>query len=154
MDLATTRALAILRGLGVPHPPAASVRILLAWQACENTPPTWHNPLATTLGAPGSVPVNRVGVQAYPTEAAGIAATVATLQNGFYPGLVAALRTGSVPAFLAAAAEIRTWGTKPSCLAGRLGQSGPSPWASAAVPLALVGVVIGIPWALAILRRR
>jgi len=64
------------------------------------------------------------------------------------------LKNELVPAFLAAADEIRTWGTNPCCLAGRLGQPCPSPWASAAVPLTFVGLVIGIPWALAILRRR
>jgi hypothetical protein len=160
MTLAQQRALAILHGLGAPITPGG-VAILVAWQACEGgvAQSAGHNPMNTTLAVPGSRPLpgNPDGVQLYPSEGIGIAATVRTLQNGDYPRLVAALRAGSPAAFVAAAPEIQTWGTNPACIARRLGQALPMaspPLSTAAVPAALVAAVIGIPWVLALRERR
>ena len=163
----TTRAHAILRGLGVPAPyPAASARILVAWQACEGgvAAQQGHNPMNTTLVVPHSTPLpgNTSGVQLYPTEAVGIAATVHVLLTaGYYGGLVAALRTGNIHAFLAHAGEIRTWGTDPTCIASRLGRtlpastpahSGTVTLGGVTLPLWVVGAAVGVPFVLALLR--
>lgn len=150
--LAVTRARAILAGLGAPVTPGG-VAILVAWQACEGMPAYAHNPMATTDPSGASGVWNSAGVRIYPTEAAGIAATVKTLQNGRYPRIVAALGAGDPAAFIAARGEIETWGTGVGCLASRLGQAVPAgpigaigalahrlpPWA----PLAIVGIPIG-----------
>lgn len=117
-SLARTRATAILRGLGVARPSAVSVGLLVAWQACEGGPATRHNPMNTTLRLRGvsSVSVNSEGVQQYPTEADGIRATVQTLENGLYPQIVGALRTGSASSFFAATAQMAKWGTSMACI--------------------------------------
>ncbi len=55
------------------------------------------NPLSVTTAEPGSWNYNSVGVQNFPTEEAGIRATIATLQNGepYYAGVLQALRGGN-----------------------------------------------------------
>jgi hypothetical protein len=151
--LAVARARAILAGLGAPQTPGGIV-ILVAWQACEGGPASRHNPLNTTLPVPGSYPINAAGVQQYPGEQAGIAATVDTLRNGLYPGIVAALSAGDVAAFLANPQEITRWGTDYGCLAGRFGgpgaagggiQVGPvtvPDWAPLALAVIPVGLIV------------
>ena len=114
-------AAAILQALGVP-PNATSLKLLAAWSWCEkpHTPGgswQWNNPLNTTEPGYGGVSVNSVGVKAYPTPAQGIAATVATLTNGYYPTLVHALRTGNADLFFRATQEMALWGTDMSCIA-------------------------------------
>jgi len=150
--LPVRRAQAILAGIGAPVTPGG-VAILVAWQACEGGPASRHNPMNTTLPLPGSVPINAQGVQQYPTEAEGIAATVQTLQNGLYPGIVAALRSGSPAQFLSAQDEIQTWGTNPQCIAQRLGMplpGGGGPLggierAVGKVPRWVAIIVVGVP---------
>jgi len=150
-------AQALLRALGVPVT-AGGTAILVAWQACEGgvAAQQGFNPLNTTEPAPGSRPLpgNPAGVQLYPSAPVGVAATAATLTNGRYPTILAALRTGQ-PARLATAAgvaEIATWGTDPACLLGRLGLRAPRPGGGPAWG-PLVAIVVGVPlvWAL---RRR
>lgn len=114
------RAKAILGALGARVTPGG-IAILVAWQACEGMPLSTNNPMATTEPAPDAGAWNSEGVKTYPTTAEGIQATVRTLLNGRYPQIVAALRSGSVTAFLAAPGEIGTWGTGYGCLASRLG---------------------------------
>jgi hypothetical protein len=72
----------------------------------------WNNPLNTTQPGFGGVDQNSVGVKAYPDVAAGVAATVRVLQNGFYPSILANLR-GSVPSasWQNACHDLGTWGT-------------------------------------------
>ena len=126
-------AAAILQALGVP-PNATSLKLLAAWSWCEkpHTPGgswQWNNPLNTTEPGYGGVSVNSVGVQAYPTPAQGIAATVATLTNGYYPTLVQALRTGNAALFFSATDEMALWGTDMGCIAATYAAL-PSPPAS------------------------
>jgi len=106
MTLAQTRARAILEGLGI-RPQSASVAILVAWQAAEGVDAYANNPLATENPNGANGLYNAAGVRTYPTEAAGVAATVQTL--GAYPGIVAALRAASPTKFLAQTAELQTW---------------------------------------------
>lgn len=61
------------------------------WSANAATYNCWN----TTLPAPGSRPINSVGVQAYPTGPVGINATVATLRNGHYPNVLIELASGT-----------------------------------------------------------
>lgn len=114
-------AVALADALHAPRT-APVLKLLAAWSYCEK-PHTgagawqWNNPLNTTepgFGATRSV--NGAGVKVYPTPADGVAATVATLTNGFYPNLVQALRRANPGMFLAQAGEMGTWGTSLSCI--------------------------------------
>ena len=84
---------------------------------------TWHtyeesacrnNPLNTTMPWPLASNCNSVGVKSYASASDGAKATAATLQNGHYPDLLAALHSGNPFAYAAAgsvARQITTWGT-------------------------------------------
>jgi hypothetical protein len=99
--------------------PLVTVPILEEWSRYEiGDQPIegrW-NPWNTTTKWPGSVamPGNDAGVQNYPSLEVGVAATVATLRNGYYPAIVRAIQEGwtlrqwANPAVIA---EINTWGT-------------------------------------------
>lgn len=69
-----------------------NVKALQLWAQSEGTPPEWNNPLATTMDGHGGNAQNSAGVKAYPDEASGVAATVDTLQLGYYVSVVQALR--------------------------------------------------------------
>lgn len=113
-------ALAVLAALGVaPNP--VSVGLLMAWSWCEKPHYAggawqWDNPLNTTLPTAGSYAANSAGVQVYPSQQAGAAACAATLQNGYYPHLLAALQQGNAALFFAWPQEVHTWGTDPACI--------------------------------------
>lgn len=101
---------AVLRNLGIQDDPARR-GILKAWASLEGTAAR-NNPLATTLRAPGSIPLpgNSAGVQQYATPAAGAAATAATIRNGHYPTIIAGLRAASVNGTTTFSdADLRTW---------------------------------------------
>jgi len=141
-------AQAILQGLGAPIT-ATNLQLVAAWSYCEKPHGSgaaweWNNPLNTTQpGFGGSVVPgdwNTAGVKQYPTQTAGIQATVATLTNGDYPVLVQALQQSNPSLFFSAQgwAEIQTWGTDPTCIqsvfaslaappAQYLGASSPTP---------------------------
>ncbi len=88
-------------------------RLLAAWARAEGGTAK-YNPMNTTEPWPGATNYNTAGVKNYPTGAAGIAATAATLVNGYYNGLVADLRSGKWTArqiVTRNAAEIDKWGT-------------------------------------------
>ncbi len=92
-----------------------NVDTLFAWSCAETLPfllMRWNNPLDTTQPEPGSVSVNSVGVQSYPTIAEGIDATVVTLLNGHYSTIVDHLRR-SVPRaqWADCCAQLNVWGT-------------------------------------------
>ena len=92
---------------------AENRKLLRAWARAEGGTAA-YNPLNTTEPWPGSTNYNSVGVRNYPTAAAGIAATAATLVNGHYDGLVANLRAGSFTARQMVernAHEFDVWGT-------------------------------------------
>ena len=89
-------------------------RRALAAQAKAEGGTASNNPLNTTEPWPGSTDYNSVGVKNYPSGAAGIAATAATLVNGNYNGIVADLRSGKYTARQIVernALEYDVWGT-------------------------------------------
>jgi hypothetical protein len=98
----------ILAGIGAPDTPE-NRRVLSAWQRAEGGSP--DNPFNTTQGAPGATDFNSVGVKRYPDVATGVAATVKTLLNGYYPNIIAALKAGNNANAVADAIESSPWGT-------------------------------------------
>lgn len=106
-------ARAVLRAEDLPRT-ACNVGALEAWEAAEGG--HWNNtaafnPLNTTLPEPGSSPMNSVGVQSYTSWAEGLRATVDTLNNGNYPGILAALSAGNDAQAVADAVGASPWGT-------------------------------------------
>jgi hypothetical protein len=109
-------SLDLLKRLGMP-PTRENVIALVAWQQAEgghtNNDARW-NPLNTTQPWPGAtrIPRNAPGVKAYRSYDDGLAATVKTLQNGRYPGILVALRKGnSADAVVNAVIHPVVWGT-------------------------------------------
>jgi len=106
-------ARAVLAAEGVPRT-RCNVRAMLAWEAAEgghwsNT--AQYNPLNTTMPEPGSSPMNPVGVQSYTSWGQGLRATVDTLNNGNYPGILTALSAGNDAQSVADAVGASPWGT-------------------------------------------
>ncbi len=110
-----TWAQAFLRNARLPVT-ASNVRAIVSWEAAEGG--HWvngahFNPLNTTMPEPGATSMNSVGVKAYTSWAQGFTATVATLYNGNYPGIIAALRAGTDAQAVANAVGASPWGTLP-----------------------------------------
>jgi len=105
----TQFAYQLLAALGV-RPTSANVSAIVAWETLENTQ-AQNNPLATerVMGVPGEDNFNSVGVRNYPTLAVGVAATVVTLSNGYYGGILGALPNGTF-AEIANAVDASPWG--------------------------------------------
>lgn len=104
---------AFLDQLGVPDSPS-NVEAIVGWEEAEGG--NWENdarfnPLDTTYVLDGSSPVNQVGVQAYSSWAIGIQATILTIDNGLYPGILAALAKGDDAVAVARAVGASPWGT-------------------------------------------
>lgn len=103
---------AILMALGAP-PNQANLQSLARWEMHEfsNWPPqASFNPMASTEPEPGSTPFNSVGVQNYPNWSVGVTATVTTLNNGNYPNIIAAFRSGrGLINNPAVAGDLSTW---------------------------------------------
>lgn len=91
---------------------ACNVAAVRAWEGAEGTFSRYNNPLDSTQREPGSYSVNSVGVQHYVSTAQGEQATVKTLFNGYYPGIIAALRVGSSAQAVASAVAASRWGTQ------------------------------------------
>lgn len=106
-------AAGVLNGIAAPNDPT-NIDTLWAWSNAESGSDVmrWNNPLNTTQPWPNAVNMNSVGVKAYATENDGMAATVTTLLNGFYPTILANFRT-SLPRqqWQNACANLGTWGT-------------------------------------------
>lgn len=103
----------LLRRAGFPLT-AANVSAIVSWEMAEgghwfNT--AYYNPLNTTQPAVGATPMNSVGVKAYTSWEQGFAATITTLRNGFYDGVLAALRQGSSAQAVSSAVGASPWGT-------------------------------------------
>jgi len=102
----------VLTDLGAPAT-QAGVTSLTSWFPHEF--PSWpplaaNNPMATTMPAAGSTTYNSAGVQNYPSASEGAQAIALTLDNGHYPGIVAALRSGrGLCGDPSLAAEFLTW---------------------------------------------
>ena len=99
----------------------ANRQFLGAWAQAEGGTAAF-NPLNSTEPWPGATPYNTIPLDGggvihvwnYPSGAAGIAATAATLANGRYGGIVADLREGKRSALEIAtrnSRELDTWGT-------------------------------------------
>jgi len=93
---------------------ADNVAAVTAWEMAEgghwyNT--AYYNPLNTTQDMPGATVFNSVGVKAYTSWKQGLEATVKTLKNGYYGGIIEALKRGNDSAAVAQAVGASPWGT-------------------------------------------
>ena len=87
---------------------------VISWENAEGG--NWansarYNPLDTTEREPGSHAMNSVGVQAYQSWKQGMQATVTTIRNGRYGGIIAALDSGNNAQAAAGAVASSPWGT-------------------------------------------
>lgn len=101
----------VLRGLGAPvnH---ANIASIVGWAKAEGGA-NHNNPLNTTEGAPGASTFNGVGVKTYPNYQTAVNATLRTLKNGNYGGIIQAFHK-SDPNAVAAAIGSSPWGTSGS----------------------------------------
>ena len=101
----------VLNGLGAPVT-KQNLALLTSWQRWEGgatNNDASFNYLNTTLNAPGATrSINSVGVKAFDSYQHGIGATVQTLLNGRYGGLVQGLRSGN-PTGQGVAEGLSTW---------------------------------------------
>jgi LysM repeat protein len=104
----TQFAYQLLAALGI-RPTADNIAAIVAWETLEDTQAR-NNPLATerSVGL-GENNFNSVGVKNYPSLAVGIAATVLTLENGYYGDILTSLNGGSF-AEITAAIDSSPWG--------------------------------------------
>ena len=110
-QLTWARALLVAMRLPVT---ADNVAAITAWEMAEgghwyNT--AYYNPLNTTQSMPGATVFNSVGVKAYTSWKQGLEATMITLKNGYYGGILDALRRGNDSTAVAAAVGASPWGT-------------------------------------------
>ena len=108
-----TWAQALLVAMRLPVT-ADNVAAITAWEMAEgghwyNT--AYYNPLNTTQDMPGATVFNSVGVKAYTSWKQGLEATVKTIKNGYYGGIIDALRRGNDATAVAAAVGASPWGT-------------------------------------------
>ncbi|NLE22345.1 MAG: hypothetical protein GX624_06165 [Actinobacteria bacterium] len=108
-----TWARALLVALRFPVT-ADNVAAITAWEMAEgghwyNT--AYYNPLNTTQSMPGATVFNSVGVKAYTSWKQGLQATIITLKNGYYGGILDALRRGNDAEAVARAVGASPWGT-------------------------------------------
>ncbi len=108
-----TWAKALLVAMRLPVT-ADNVAAITAWEMAEgghwyNT--AYYNPLNTTQSMPGATVFNSVGVKAYTSWKQGLEATVKTMKNGYYDGIIGALRRGNDASAVAAAVGASPWGT-------------------------------------------
>ena len=87
---------------------------VVAWEMAEgghwsNT--ARYNPLNTTMPEPGATAMNSVGVKVYASWSQGFIATIATLYNGNYSSIIAALKAGDNAQAVADAVAASPWGT-------------------------------------------
>ena len=102
----------MLAAIGAPNT-AGNLAFLDSWHAYEGGTAT-NNPMNTTQPEPGASLYNSVGVRNYTSPKQGTTATAATLENGHYPALLAALRSGDPYTYIdpnGVAANLGTWGS-------------------------------------------
>ncbi len=99
----------LLTRMGFPRSDE-NIRAISAWVRAEGTKAQF-NPLATTRRAPNTTDFNSVGVKNYPSYEAGLDATVATLRNGRYANILAALAQGTDAMAVGRAVQQSPWGT-------------------------------------------
>lgn len=105
----------LLTTLGAPTS-LTNIEALTLWAQSESTPETWHNPLATTMDGFTGVAKNDAGVKAYPDEAKGVAATLATLELPAYAAVVRAFTSNAGLAAVYQAVNASPW--CPGCQEG------------------------------------
>jgi peptidoglycan hydrolase CwlO-like protein len=93
---------------------ADNIAAITAWEMAEgghwyNT--AYYNPLNTTQSMPGATVFNSVGVKAYTSWKQGLEATMITLKNGYYGGILDALKRGNDSEAVARAVGASPWGT-------------------------------------------
>jgi hypothetical protein len=127
----------LLSRLGLPN--TASNRVFLdLWSRAEGSKAT-HNPLATTMAAPGATDFNKAKVKNYPSEAIGIDATARTLRLPSYAGVLSAMRVSDMRASAKAVVD-SPWGTKGDPLMGLI-DAAQKEGRSDLIPDAVEGVV-------------
>ena len=134
-QLTWARALLVAMRLPVT---ADNVAAITAWEMAEgghwyNT--AYYNPLNTTQSMPGATVFNSVGVKAYTSWKQGLEATMITLKNGYYGGILDALRRGNDSTAVAAAVGAsRAPATSAACSSGwrRRASAQPAPFAAQA----------------------
>jgi murein DD-endopeptidase MepM/ murein hydrolase activator NlpD len=110
----TLFAAAVLKGVGAPVTPG-NIAGFIGWSQAEGplASSNWqrNNPLNTTegQGAVGGA-FNSSGVRTYPDTQTGIAATIKTLLNGNYGGILSAFKSNN-PSGLGGAIGSSPWGT-------------------------------------------
>lgn len=115
----------LLHGIGAPIT-QTNRNLIFAWVFSENTK-AQNNPLATTQPAAGATNFNSNGgypVKNYPDYKTGLDATIRTLTNGRYNGIVNDLRKGNNDPYnivKANASEFNTWGTGAALIESNLG---------------------------------
>jgi hypothetical protein len=100
----------VLSAIGAPVT-ERNLHACIAWQVAEGGTAQW-NPWNTTQPAHGSTDYNSAHVKNYPDRETGIAATVRTLTNGYYPKILAEFRAGSHGLHVCLAVDASVWGTK------------------------------------------
>ena len=106
----------LLKRLGMPVT-RQNLAFLTAWQGREGGTAAF-NPLNTTQPMPGASAYNSVGVRNFLNAQQGLNATVKTLQNSYYPAILAALRSGNPTWNPLLAKNLSTWGTGSSWMRG------------------------------------
>jgi hypothetical protein len=109
----TDFANALLVGVNVPDS-QQNVEAIVAWELAEGG--NWKNdanfnPLSTTFPYDGSYSINYDKVQSYHSWADGLYATESTLKEGYYVGIISALRNDNDAAAVAQAEAATPWGT-------------------------------------------
>lgn len=105
-------ATALVQALGGVSTPQI-INLIIAWINSEGTKANW-NPLAITKKAPGSTDFNTNNgypVQNFTSFSQGVALTAEFIQNGRYPNILAAIRSGNPDLALAHPQEFDTWGS-------------------------------------------
>lgn len=110
-----TWAQAFLKSLNMKLTPD-NLAAIVAWEMAEgghwyNT--AYYNPLNTSQPMPGARTFNSHGVKIYRSWSQGLRATVITINNGYYGGILAALRAGNDGQAVASAVAASPWGTGP-----------------------------------------
>ncbi|MFE7413134.1 hypothetical protein [Streptomyces laurentii] len=138
----TTWAQKLLGLLGVPVSDT-NVKAVVAWEQAEGghwNNPDRFNPLNTSQSMPGATSTNSHGIKAYTSWDQGLSATVKTLTNGLYGGILDALQRGDSAESVVSAVTRSPWGTKSIALGGSTyNPSSPPPAGGTATPAALGG---------------
>lgn len=105
----------LLAALGNSSPSSTVLNFVVGWSVAETNANSGalYNLLNTELDEPGATPFNEAGVKNYTSYEEGINATVATLENGYYPDIVQALQWNNDNALLGPnnliLKELNTW---------------------------------------------